>query len=133
MENHQDIQITLHNQRILPGVVSYDLTVNLNTDGFYYVYATAWIDWNQDDDFDDAGEQYNLGYSFNTSNGATSNSPYNITVPTGASLGNTRMRISAKYNSYPNECENNYDGEVEDYTINVTGNVAPTITDFSPI
>jgi hypothetical protein len=47
-----------------------------------------------------------------------------ITVPVDAALGNTTMRISTKYtspgaNDYPTSCEVDFDGEVEDYTVNV--------------
>ena len=111
---------------------SYNLTVNINTDGPYSIYTYVWIDWNQDDDFDDAGEQFDLGSNYNTSDGATSNSPYLITVPGTATLGSTRMRVSTKYYSYPSSCENNHDGEVEDYSINITGVTLPIISGFTP-
>ncbi|MCF8457939.1 MAG: DUF11 domain-containing protein [Bacteroidales bacterium] len=106
---------------------SYNLTVNVNTDGNYIVYARVWIDWNQDGDFLDADEQYSLGSATNTTSGPTSASPYSVTVPAGATLGSTRMRVSAKYNAYSTSCETGFDGEVEDYTINVIGS-AGTIT-----
>jgi hypothetical protein len=96
---------------------SYDLTVNLDTDGNYTVYSYVWIDWNQDGDFDDAGEEYDLGSATNVSNGATSNSPLSVSVPNDAVFGQTRMRVSAKYNSAPASCETGFDGEVEDYSI----------------
>lgn len=98
---------------------SYPLTVNLNTDGNYRVWARAWIDWNIDGDFIDAGESFDLGNAINTSNGPTSSSPLTITIPAGAVTGTTRMRISAKYNAYPTSCETGFDGEVEDYTLSV--------------
>jgi hypothetical protein len=95
---------------------SYNLTVNVNTDGNYRVHVFAWIDWNQDGDFFDSGETYDLGDIINVSNGALSTS---ITVPSSASLGTTRMRVAAKWNNNPTACETNFDGEVEDYSINV--------------
>ncbi|MFZ4412596.1 MAG: M6 family metalloprotease domain-containing protein [Bacteroidales bacterium] len=98
----------------------YNLTVNLNTDGAYTVSAMAWIDWNQNCNFNDAGETYILGTANNVSNGATTLSPLGITIPTTALTGNTKMRISAKYGSTAAAaCDTAYDGEVEDYTINV--------------
>lgn len=97
---------------------SYDLTVNLNTDGNYENYAAVWIDWNINGVFE-SNEEYDLGRVTNNSNGATSNSPLSITVPVTASTGVTRMRVSTKYNSYPTQCEVNFDGEVEDYSINI--------------
>lgn len=111
---------------------TYNLTVNLNTDGNYLVNARAWIDWNQNNSFDDIGESYDLGSVQNSSNGSTSSSPYSITVPVGAVVGNTRMRVSSKYNVYPSTCETDFDGEVEDYTINVLSSLAPTISSFTP-
>lgn len=112
---------------------SYNLTVNLNTAGNYIIGAKAWIDWNQDGDFDDSGEEFNLGYTEDRNNSATSNSPLSITIPTTALEGNTRMRIASKWNYYPTSCETGFDGEVEDYTINIiasrtitTGTISPT-------
>ena len=107
---------------------SYNLTVNVNTDGNYWVYARAWIDWNGNGSFNDTGESYNLGNARNTTNGPTSLSPLAITVPAGAVTGTTRMRVSAKYNSYPAPCETNFDGEVEDYTLSV---VEPAVVYYS--
>lgn len=99
------------------------LTVNLNTDGNFAVYSYVWIDWNQDGDFNDAGELYDLGSAINTPNGATSNSPLSITAPFNAALGNTRMRVLSQYFfNFPPEngpCEGSTDGEIEDYTITV--------------
>ena len=45
----------------------------------------------------------------------------NFTVPNDALLGKTRMRISMKYNGVATACETFSYGEVEDYSINVTG------------
>lgn len=99
--------------------LSYDLSVNVNTDGNYTNYTYAWIDWNQDGDFNDMGESYDLGIATNVSNGATLNSPLLIPVPATASIGLTRMRVSTKYFSAPIPCGAGFDGEVEDYTINI--------------
>lgn len=96
---------------------NYNLTVNLNTGGNYVIYSNVWIDWNQDFDFDDAGEEYDLGSIQNTSNGPTSLSPISISVPANAVLGKTRMRVSCFHNAPPTACMINVDGEVEDYTV----------------
>ena len=96
---------------------NYDLTVNLNTDGDYTIYSTVWIDWNKDLDFDDDGEMYDLGSARNTTDGPTTLSPFAIAVPEDAVIGKTKMRVSAKYNSQPNNCETGFDGEVEEYAI----------------
>ncbi|UAM98351.1 T9SS type A sorting domain-containing protein [Polaribacter litorisediminis] len=101
---------------------SHALTVNLNTDGDWRVQVKVWIDWNQNCSFDDAGEEYDLGFAQNTENGATDLSGLVITVPAGAILGNTIMRVSSRYTgdyfiTYPTSCEQDFDGEVEEYTI----------------
>ncbi len=106
---------------------SYYIAVNVNTDGDYENYVRVWIDWNQDGDFDDAEEEYDLGSAENVTDGATDNSYMLIEVPASAALGTTRMRVSTKYNGYPSACETNFYGEVEDYSINVKELIAPVI------
>ncbi len=98
---------------------SYDLTVQVNTDGNYTVGTKVWIDWNQDCDFDDANEEYDLGTANNVADATTSNSPLSVSVPLSAKLGNTTMRVSTKYNSYATNCETDFDGETEDYTVTI--------------
>lgn len=110
-------------------------TINLNagqsyslqlTPGFsgstYQEYFKVWIDYNGDCDFDDAGELV-----FDAGATATSAVSGTVTVPTGVS-GTTRMRVSMKYNGASTACENFQDGEVEDYTVNITtgGGTPPT-------
>lgn len=106
----------------------YDFTVNVNTDGEFEVATFVWIDWNQNCKLDDPGEQYELGKAFNVENGSTSNSPLSITVPADAVLGQTRMRVTTKYletpEDLPKACANDFDGEVEDYTVNVISSLS---------
>lgn len=98
---------------------THDLTVRVNTDGAYVVYTNVWIDWNRDGDFNDPGEEYDMGWAYNVVDGATSNSPMAITVPTGATIGTSRMRVTTKWANYPSSCESGFDGEVEDYSVNI--------------
>ena len=98
---------------------TYDLTVQVNTDGNYQTGTLVWIDWNQNCDFEDAGEQYNLGVTTNQNDGLTSQSPLSIFIPFDASIGQTTMRVSTEFGAYPSSCLQNFDGEVEDYTLNV--------------
>lgn len=99
----------------------HNLTVSVDTDGGYTVHTIVWIDWNQNYDFSDPGETYDLG-STNV-DGAIAPAT-SITVPAGATLGTTRMRVSTKYNSDPSSCETGFDGEVEDYGIIVTSAIS---------
>jgi hypothetical protein len=96
---------------------NYSLINNLNTDGNYAIYSKVWIDWNQDFDFEDAGEEYDLGVAQDTVDGPTSLSPLMISVPANAVVGKTRMRVSCLYNAAPTACMTGVDGEVEDYTL----------------
>ena len=87
----------------------YELTVNANSGVNFQIITSVWIDWNQNCSFDDAGEQYDLGTSFNLFNQPTSGSPLLFTVPTNAVLGNTTMRVTTKYtpantNDFPLPC-----------------------------
>ncbi|MDA7716928.1 GEVED domain-containing protein [bacterium] len=76
----------------------------------------VWIDYNQDGDFTDAGEQV-------WSQSATQNASVsgNFTVPSSAANGATRMRVSMRYNSLPSACGSFNYGEVEDYTVVIGG------------
>ncbi|WP_083476273.1 GEVED domain-containing protein [Lacinutrix mariniflava] len=82
----------------------------------------VWIDYNKDGDFTDSGEQV---FSKAASSGTTASGSF--TVPTGASSGDTRMRVSMKYNGVPTSCETFGYGEVEDYTVNIVTGVADTV------
>ncbi len=95
----------------------YTLSVKVNTGGNYTNYAKAWIDWNHDGTFSTSTEEYNLGTAKNVTSGATSSSPLSITVPAGAVVGTTRMRVSTQYNAAPSPCTASFDGEVEDYSV----------------
>jgi chitodextrinase len=75
----------------------------------------VWIDYNKDGDFLDAGEQV-----VNVSRTTATPIARSFTVPTTALLGSTRMRVSMKYNASPTSCETFTDGEVEDYTVNIS-------------
>lgn len=75
----------------------------------------VWIDYNQDYDFDDSGEQV---WVKNASTDTSINGTF--TVPNSAKLGTTRMRVAMQYNAIPNSCGSFNYGEVEDYSIEIT-------------
>lgn len=86
---------------------SYDINTTINSDGNSDVKTYAWIDWNQNCLFD-TDEAYDI-----TSNREA------ITVPDDALIGSTTLRVSAKLNEFARSCELDFNGEVEDYTINI--------------
>src|SRR5690554_3716991 len=101
---------------------SYDLEVVIDAvDSFYTVQAKAWIDWNQDEVFDTATEEYDLGEVSGVAEGPPSLSPLSIEVPATALEGATVMRVRAVYGTTanPDPCSAQSWSEAEDYTINV--------------
>jgi len=83
-----------------------------------------WIDYNDDHDFEDAGEEVFSGSGSAAVTGS-------FTVAPGIDIA-TRMRVSMKYGAYPLPCETFTYGEVEDYTAKIVlpGNLPP-VADFT--
>ena len=77
----------------------------------------VWIDWNQDQDFDDPGE--NVVCEGDNGGQGT----FDIEVPVTAMAGETRMRVRIKWGGSDcgDPCGSSSYGEVEDYTIAVLG------------
>ena len=73
-------------------------------------YWRVFIDYNGDNDWDDAGEMVGQNAGSQVVN-------INFTVPLGASSIATRMRTSMSYNNYVSGCGTFPYGEVEDYTV----------------
>ncbi|WP_055447390.1 M4 family metallopeptidase [Lacinutrix mariniflava] len=107
---------------------SYTVTVTPTWTGTKYDEAiSVWIDYNDDKDFDDAGEQIGtVAPNQNTTSSIT------FTVPNTASATATRMRVSMQYNAVPTACQSFTYGEVEDYTINIGGTAVDTQAPSNP-
>ena len=80
----------------------------------YTEYWHVWIDFDQNGTFE-SDEEVVTGSSSNADKLEAS-----FDVPTDANLGETRMRVTMKYNSEASPCESFDYGEVEDYTVNIT-------------
>ncbi|MBK9271593.1 MAG: fibronectin type III domain-containing protein [Saprospiraceae bacterium] len=94
---------------------SYTLNYQAGTTGSSgTLYWRAWIDFNNDGDFADAGEQI-----LSSASASTSLLSRTFTVPSGAATAQVRLRVSVRYGGYPNPCGNFSYGEVEDYTLNL--------------
>jgi PKD repeat protein len=77
-------------------------------------HYNAWIDWNQDKVFDASEIVLTKTIGVTVTN--------SFTVPSAAKTGNTRMRVRYSFDAPQGAC--GFDarfGEVEDYTVNVTG------------
>lgn len=84
-------------------------------------YLTGWIDFNGDGNFDnDPTEIVFSEVNNHDNNGPLSYSlSKSITIPSNASIGEVRLRISVKRDSAADPCENGISGEFEDYIINI--------------
>lgn len=77
-----------------------------------YEHYGIWIDYNHDNDFNDAGEDAVTLYTDFT--GLIS---FNFTVPSGAPLGAARMRVVMSHDNPAAPCGVYARGETEDYTV----------------
>ena len=106
--------------RVLSVGTSNNLTIKVSVPG----YLNAWIDWNQDGDWIDPGEQLATNRSLTAGNNNLS-----VTVPDAAPHGATyaRFRFSTASGLVSTGATTN-NGEVEDYRVNIA---LPSITSCS--
>lgn len=76
---------------------TYTLSVEGDTEGDFDTNIVAFIDWNQNDILDDAGEIYELGTLTNSTGSDGISVSMDIDVPSDAVLGETRIRITKTY------------------------------------
>ena len=96
---------------------SYPFSINGNTEG-----RAMWVDFNQDEDFDDPGELVYTNY--NASSYYSVPFTGNITIPLNALDGKTRIRIGCYTTSNMiDPCGNTEYGEFEDYNMTISGGV----------
>jgi len=101
---------------------THTITIKGNTGGNYTNNFAVFIDWNQDGDFADSGETYSVGTIVNSTGTDTKQLTYDITVPVGATVGNTRMRVKKQFGTtspLTDPCTGASFGQAEDYTLNV--------------
>lgn len=124
INNNSGVGTTSTGYSNFSSTISTNLSLNTNytisvsktwTGTIYDESVIAWIDYNRDGDFDDPSEEV-----FNSAANQITPVIGNFTVPASATLGNTRMRVSLRYNTSPTSCGAFDYGEVEDYEINIT-------------
>jgi len=76
------------------------------------IYWKAWIDFNRDNDFADPGEQI-----ISTTSKPNILNSLTFAVPLNATLGNTKLRISMRWGTFPPVCGNYSYGEIEQFDI----------------
>ncbi len=97
-------------------------------------FALVWMDFNNDGDFEDAGELVGKWVGNSNSNGniIPTTVAFTLNIPANAPAGNHRMRVFWQYstntndNYYDNQpCAANAYGQTRDYTINIVACGAP--------
>lgn len=104
-----------HQIGVMEAGSTYDLVIGCDIDYWEDISLGTWIDWNSDGDFEDAGEEVYL---------YRGEGPFTTTIiaPFDLTDGPTRMRVRLGYGSDMVACgEDTYQGEVEDYSLNLTG------------
>jgi subtilisin family serine protease len=97
---------------------THEISITCGSTGTWTENIWVFFDWNQDCDFDDPGESFDLGETNGPGTLTTS-----VLVPQDAVPGSIRMRAFLKFSSNPDDaCEDGFSyGEVEDYTVIVPG------------
>ena len=120
IDGYQDF--TAINTNLLRGEAE-QISVTFDTGGFQD-HCYVFIDWNQDFEFDNDTERYDLGSR--TEDVATAT--FTITVPNNAKIGKTRMRVIIEYDD-PSDgfglgaCDADHLtewGETEDYSVTIS-------------
>ena len=95
---------------------TYPINVSIQINDGSTEHVFVWVDWDKDCVFDVNNEYFDLG-DINSTGTVTGN----ITVPTGATLGSTTMRIIEQYDDDPTPCNPHPQvyGETEDYSVNI--------------
>ncbi|MFZ4679161.1 MAG: T9SS type A sorting domain-containing protein [Flavobacterium sp.] len=110
---------------------SYTITLKGNTDGNYVTYLRVYVDWNQNNDFTDAGESYDVGTITNSTGEDAIQLTGSILVPPTALTGNTRMRVIKRFNAYSTSCQTGTGfGQAEDYSLLVAP-LPPDLPDYA--
>lgn len=102
---------------------SYLITLKGNTDGNFTNRFMVFADWNQDGDFVDSGEAYEITQTIVNSTGLDAiQATQNLTIPVAALGGTTRMRVKKIFGTtdFTNPCIGAGFGQVEDYSLVVT-------------
>jgi len=123
-ENFTAQSTTVNPNSVVP--ISVLVKTWFNTDS-----VTVFCDWDQNLVLNDTGEVTTL--TDTTASGVDHLYAGNITVPPGATLGNTRLRVRLNFGANPGPCANTTYGNNEDYTLVVALPVNPTgVGTFAP-
>ncbi len=79
---------------------------------FGQMYYSIWVDWNEDFDFSDSGEEVHVGFITLTDSVSAS-----FTIPAGTTPGSKRLRVRTGMNALTGPCNSAFIGEAEDYNL----------------
>lgn len=96
------------------GAGSYSVDVNVSNSGGTNAYLVGYIDFNDDGDFEDSGEQSNTAIM--STSGVTTLNFSNVPTVIGAALG-ARFRVGSVQAEVESPTGHAVDGEVEDYIV----------------
>ena len=116
----KDDGVKLNNSSLQGKSIDAGTTTTLTISTHGRGYLNAWIDWNSDGDFNDANEQ--IAHNIDGSSGLIT---LNITAPNSATDRETYARFRYSYQQNLTPTGSAIDGEVEDYEINIHGNLEP--------
>ncbi|MCX6279109.1 MAG: GEVED domain-containing protein, partial [Bacteroidetes bacterium] len=103
-------------KRMVMTPIAVQITQSRGLDYAFGHSVRVYIDFNQNGQFTDAGEEFNIWpYAISTTHTITGN----ILIPANAALGNTQMRVVCKESSTIGPCLISSWGETEDYLINI--------------
>jgi len=94
-----DHEILCDTANVLQGG-SYPISVNGDTGGAFTASITVFVDWNQDNAFNNTDERYEIG-TIDTNDGTGTPTTNTIAVPAGATVGTTTMRVIKRYDTTP--------------------------------
>ncbi len=112
--------------------VPFSLTLRYTSPERNDEFIKVWIDYNLDGAFDEATETAASIFFPATYGDQIHVVNADILIPTTALNGTARMRVSLKRDGYATPCETFEYGEVEDYTVNISGEVGPILSYTCP-
>ena len=120
--HYEDVPEGTATTTLMPGS-TYPLTIYTSATTYQ---ASVWVDFNRDGSFNDASEQFVLlAYS-----GTPTSGPFtvNIPVPSGASVGKTKMRVRIREGTFTSNCDVFGSGSSKDFTVTIGIPIAGTFT-----
>lgn len=119
-EDNDPVMYFLDQEALLTHGETYTVTLEGFTDGDWTNAFTVFIDWNQDGEFNNEDERFDIGTITNSTGEDGQQAIGDIEVPFTALTGTTRMRVSKQYNAFVTDaCEEIGYGQVHDYSVTV--------------